>query len=95
MVARLKPYVKTWRLLTPDSDRALPLEQLREVIGVSSTGVRVELYRNDYERCIKDIFSQAESSSAYITGSMYMVGKIREMLAFPQRPLWTKNTNAV
>jgi dihydrofolate synthase/folylpolyglutamate synthase len=95
MAERLKPYVKTWRLLTPESDRALPLEQLREVIGVSGNEVRVELYHNDYERCLKDMFSQAEAGSAYITGSMYMVGRIREMLAYPQRPLWTRDTNAV
>lgn len=95
MVERLKPYVKTWRLLTPESERALPLEQLRDVLGVSSTGVRLEIYGSDYERCLKDMFSQAEAGSAYITGSMYMVGKIRQMLAFPQRPLWTRNGNAV
>lgn len=95
MVRRLKPYVKTWRLLKPDSDRALPLEELRDLLGVSGTGIRVELYDGNYERCLKDIFSQAETGSAYITGSMYMVGRIREMLAFPKRPLWARNNNAV
>ncbi len=95
MVQKLKPYVKTWRLLTPESDRALPLAELRDSLQVSGTGIRVELYGGDYERCLKDMFSQAEAGSAYITGSMYMVGKIRQMLSFPQRPLWARNTNAV
>jgi dihydrofolate synthase/folylpolyglutamate synthase len=95
MVKRLKPYVKTWRLLTPESDRALPLSELKDFLQVSGTGVRVELYGSDYERCLKDMFSQAETGSAYITGSMYMVGKIRQMLSFPHRPLWVRNNNTV
>jgi dihydrofolate synthase/folylpolyglutamate synthase len=96
MVNRLKPYVSTWRLLTPESDRALPLEQLVQELKISGTGVRVEVYGSDYERCLQEILSQAESGSAYITGSMYMLGRIRDMLSIPERPLWRRaNRNTV
>lgn len=96
MVKKLSPYVKTWRLLTPDSERALPLETLSKELQASCSGVRIEAYGNDYERCLRDILSQAESGSAYITGSMYMLGRLREMLCVPERPLWTRSTtNAV
>lgn len=88
MVKRLKPYVKVWRLLRPESDKALAPGKLKEAIGdVGKTG-RVIEYSDDYEGCLKDLLSQGESPSAYVTGSMYMVGKIREMLSFPERPLW-------
>jgi dihydrofolate synthase/folylpolyglutamate synthase len=96
MVAKLKPYVATWRLLTPESERALPLEQIVHELKVSGTGVRVEVYGTDYERCLQEILSQAETGSSYITGSMYMLGRIRDMLSVPERPLWTRTfTNSV
>jgi dihydrofolate synthase/folylpolyglutamate synthase len=96
MVKKLSPRVSTWRLLTPESDRSLPLEELVSELRLSCPGVRIEQYGKDYERCLREILSQAESSSAYITGSMYMLGRVREMLSVPERPLWKrKATNAV
>jgi dihydrofolate synthase/folylpolyglutamate synthase len=96
MVVRLSPYVATWRLLTPESERALPLPVLSDHVRASCPGIRVESYGDDYQRCLRDILSQAESGSAYITGSMYMLGRFREMLCQPRRPLWTRSdVNAV
>ncbi len=96
MVKKLSPYVKTWRLLRPDSERALPLEQIRQELGVSRIGVRntsdvrVEVYGDDYERCLRDLLSGSEGPTSFITGSMYMVGRLREMLSIPERPIWIK-----
>ncbi len=90
MVQKLKPYVSTWRLLRPESERALPQEVLIQELQVSGTGVRVEVYGDDYERCLRDIFSQNESGQAFITGSMYMVGRLREMLSIPERAIWQR-----
>lgn len=90
MVKKLKPYVQTWRLLSPDSERALPLELLREELAVSGTEIRIESYKNDYERCLRELIAQRAGSDAFITGSMYMVGKIREMLSVPERPIWRR-----
>jgi dihydrofolate synthase/folylpolyglutamate synthase len=96
MVTKLAPYVSTWRLLTPESDRALPMQELVNELQLSCAGVRIEQYGQDYERCLREILSQAEGGSAYITGSMYMLGRVREMLSIPERPLWSKKTtNAV
>lgn len=96
MVKKLSPYVKTWRLLRPDSERALPLEQIRQELAVSGIGVRntsdvrVEVYGDDYERCLRDLLSGSEGPTSFITGSMYMVGRLREMLSIPERPIWIK-----
>jgi dihydrofolate synthase/folylpolyglutamate synthase len=92
MVKALSPYVQTWRILLPDSERALPQEQLRQELLLSGTEVRVECYGSDYERCLREISSQTEGARAFVTGSMYMVGKLRSMLSVPIRPLWTKAT---
>ncbi len=90
MITALAPYVRTWRLLLPDSERALPQELLRQELPLSGTDVRVECYGSDYERCLRDITSQAEGGKAFVTGSMYMVGRLRGMLSLPEKPLWTK-----
>ncbi len=89
MVRKLKPYVGTWRLLAPESERALPQEALREEL-ISGPGVRVECYGGDYERCLREIFSQRGGEQAFITGSMYMVGRVREMLSIAPRDLWKR-----
>ena len=88
MVAMLRPYVSTWRLISPESERALPLEILKQEILVSGTGVKVESYGDDYERCLRDVLTVAEEQVAYVTGSMYMVGRLRNMLSIPEKPLW-------
>lgn len=90
MVSKLGPYVGTWRLLTPESERALPLGLLRDAIRVSCPEVRIEEYGIDYERCLKDVLSQSDGSPAYVTGSMYMVGRLREMLSIPPRAIWNR-----
>ncbi len=90
MIAALKPWVSTWRLLQPSSERALPAEDLREAIGVSGSEVRVVSYRDDYEGCLRDIFQESDGKPAFVTGSMYMVGKLRSMLSVPQRRLWQR-----
>ncbi len=90
MMKALAPYVGTWRLLSPDSERALPLELIREELVLSGTEVRIESYGDDYERCMREVFSQTQTGSAYVTGSMYMVGRVRSMLSIPERPLWKR-----
>jgi len=93
MVRRLKPYVATWRLVRPDSDSALDQNQLAEEVKVSGSGVRVELYGDDYERCLRELFEDCGGSQAFVTGSMYMVGRFREMLSIPQRAIWNRLSN--
>lgn len=93
MVRRLKPYVATWRLVRPDSDSALDQNQLAEELKVSGSGVRVELYGDDYERCLRELFEDCGGSQAFVTGSMYMVGRFREMLSIPQRAIWNRLSN--
>ncbi len=90
MVLKLKPYVGTWRLVRPNSERALDDELLVRELGESGTGVRVECYKDDYERCLRDIFTDSGGGEAFVTGSMYMVGRFREMLSVPQRAIWNR-----
>ncbi len=91
MVAMLKPYVKVWRLLAPQSERALPLEALVAEIGISGNGVRIECYGERYEVCLEEIVSERRGDMGFVTGSMYMVGRIRELIGVQERPIWRRD----
>ena len=90
MIEALRPYVKTWRLLRPDSERALPQETLRQGIEVSGNGIRVLSYGSDYERCLREATEAHDGQPAFVTGSMYMIGRLREMMSVPTKPLWKR-----
>jgi dihydrofolate synthase/folylpolyglutamate synthase len=90
MVSMLKPYVGCWRLLAPQSERALPLEELAAEIKLSGNEVRVECYGEGYERCLMDIISDRGGDRGFVTGSMYMVGRMRELIGVRERPIWKR-----
>lgn len=90
MVGILKPYVGHWRLVLPDSERALNLELVRREIGISGTDVSVSTYGSNYEQLIQDILDRSTDGVRYITGSMYMIGKLRSMLSLPHKPIWQR-----
>jgi dihydrofolate synthase/folylpolyglutamate synthase len=90
MLAQLAPFVKTLRILLPESERALPEERIVEFLALSRNDIRVIRYGTNYERCLKDLLADAGAPPAYVTGSMYMLGKLRRMLSLPKRPLWKK-----
>jgi dihydrofolate synthase/folylpolyglutamate synthase len=88
MIAMLAPHVGHWRLLMPDSDRALPLEQVQAEIRVSSNEVRISSYGSDYEGLAREMIRSAEGEKRYVTGSMYMIGKLRSVLGVSLQPIW-------
>lgn len=95
MISLLIPLVSHWRLLTPDSERALELNEVEREIRVSGNEIRVSAYRDDYERYLKEILDCPDGRIRYITGSMYMIGKIRAMLGLPWRPLWHRHDSKI
>lgn len=90
MIELLAPFVGHWRIILPDSDRALPMEQVREQIALSCNDVRISIYHSDYDRLARELADRSTEGTRYITGSMYMVGKIRNVLGVPWKPLWRK-----
>jgi dihydrofolate synthase/folylpolyglutamate synthase len=86
------PFVSCWRLLLPESDRAVPLDLVAAEIQLSGNEVSVFRYESDYERCLRDIVADGSPIPAYIAGSMYMVGRIRGMISPQDNPLWMRAT---
>jgi dihydrofolate synthase/folylpolyglutamate synthase len=89
MVRMLAPVVAHWRLIEPESERALPLDLLEQEIKLSGIDVRISRYGRDYEGLIKGILNE-DGATKFLTGSMYMVGRVREVLGVPVRPLWKR-----
>jgi len=88
MIGMLSPYVCHWRLIKPDSERALPLGQVEEEIRLSGNDVRISSYGSDYEGLARDIIRSSDSDTYFVTGSMYMIGKLRSVLGLPIKPIW-------
>jgi dihydrofolate synthase/folylpolyglutamate synthase len=88
MIGMLAPHVAHWRLIMPDSERALPLEQVQAEIRLSSNEVRVSSYGGDYEGLAREMIRSSEGDLRYVTGSMYMIGKLRSVLGVPLKPIW-------
>ncbi len=90
MISMLAPHVRHWRLLRPDSERALPLEQVQDEIRVSGNDVRISAYGSDYEALARDMVATSDGEVRYVTGSMYMIGKLRNTLGLAIKPIWTR-----
>jgi hypothetical protein len=37
---------------------------------------------------VKDLLKDTDGESRYLAGSMYMIGKVRDHLGLPIKPLW-------
>ncbi len=88
MIGMLSPHVRHWRLIKPDSERALPLELVEEEIRISGNEVRISSYGSDYEALARDMIRSSEGRTLFVTGSMYMIGKLRCILGLPVKPIW-------
>jgi dihydrofolate synthase/folylpolyglutamate synthase len=88
MIAMLAPHVRHWRLIRPDSERALQVEQVKDEVLISSNEVRISSYGSDYEALARDMVGTSDGEVRYVTGSMYMIGKLRTILGVPVKPIW-------
>ena len=96
MVRALAPVVKRWRLLSPLSERAIPIEVLEKFVRrVSGTEISVSVYGERYTDWLSDIFNSDPSEMYTLTGSMYLVGHLRKLLGVPMKPLWMKENGVL
>lgn len=90
MIKQLIPYVGRWRLLKPESERAIPDAQIQAEIEASCNGISIRSYGSDYEGYLREVLEEDGDRPAYVLGSMYMVGRVRDMLSIPNRAIWSK-----
>lgn len=87
MVELLVPYVAEWNILTPDSDRALPAEEISR--HLSGIGVSSRSFGTDYATFFAAAAAQ-NSGPLLLTGSMYLIGNIRHFVGAGERPIWVR-----
>ncbi len=88
MISMLAPHVNHWRLIKPDSERALPLELVAAQIQLSGSDIKISVYEGDYDALVRDLVRTGDGETRYVTGSMYMIGRLRNALGVPLKPLW-------
>ena len=98
MVEMLYPHVGSWNLLRPDSVRALNHSILQSYM--SGFDIKSRDYEDDYQALVVDRFAGARSCEfsdstaapdTLVTGSIYMVGKLRALLGVPERAVWQRS----
>ncbi len=90
MVDLLAPYVSNWRILRPESERALDGMLIRDFLALSRPDISVQLFEGNYEAWLKEILQSSTEKTYFVTGSMYMVGQVRRMLGVEMPRLWQR-----
>jgi dihydrofolate synthase/folylpolyglutamate synthase len=95
MVKLLSPFFSSWILVTPNSDRAVPLESIRKLL--SSIGIS-DVTETSAQSSIELILEQDKNRTTVVSGSIYLIGGIRQALVsklkIAERPIWTRNSSA-
>lgn len=85
MCDQLQPIVRDWKLLQPESPRAISSDGVAEYL--SGNGVsNVEVIPSAED--LLPHLRRGDDRPVLVTGSMYMVGKVRSKVITKQRPLW-------
>lgn len=88
MIDLIKPYASSWRILAPESIRALPTQRLAEYL--SSNGVKFVDHGTNYHTLVQVLSSEPDRSPVLICGSIYLLGSVRSVLRLGSKPLWTQ-----
>jgi dihydrofolate synthase/folylpolyglutamate synthase len=88
----LAPVVGDMLYLEPDSDRALDGNTIVDYLSsVPTFKGRVEVGGRNYDKIYNYINMLDTNSLILLTGSIYLIGKLRSLLDIPDRPLWSIN----
>lgn len=83
MIDILRPCAKSWRLLLPQSTRAVPTSKVAEYLSCS--GIKATDFSDNYEAFVADIQNE---ELLVVAGSIYMVGQVRALLGGEEKLLW-------
>lgn len=74
----LAPKVSEFYCLTPDSDRAMPADELAALI--MSKGLSAKIYSSS-EECLSELLESVSEQAIMAFGSLYLAGELRESAA--------------
>jgi len=88
MIDLIQPLVGEWYLCEPISESAVPASEMADYL--SSIGISASVYDKDYFKFLNEL-SASEQETKVIAGSIYMVGKLRNMILMNNiNKLWHK-----
>ena len=86
MVEQLKAFASEWHIVKPDNSQGVSVNEIREYlssVGISSFGWEGELAEmRDF------LVSNSQVTPVLALGSMYYIGKLRQVLGVIARPYW-------
>lgn len=89
MVRRLVPIVKRWILVTPIHGKAVSSDEVFAYL--SCLGIREKIdFGKSYDECVAYIRAGCAKEDIVVSGSMYMVAKLRSQLVDVNRPYWKR-----
>ena len=92
MIEALKSLVGNWFICEPDSENAVLGGEITDYL--SSIGISAKNYGKDYLALLSDMQLVPKSSARVIAGSIYMVGRMRNILLSNNiSMLWAKCKN--
>jgi dihydrofolate synthase/folylpolyglutamate synthase len=86
MVNELLPFVSSWNLLKPDAGPAVEPEEIADYL--SSLGISSQCFGQDYAAFFSSMAGRKISAPLLLTGSIYLIGKLREYLVKQDKPMW-------
>ncbi len=90
MVDLLVPYASEWNVLRPDTIRALNDSDVLDYL--SRIGIKASDYGSDYEAFLS-MQCPGDNRDMLVTGSMYMLGRLRSLMINDDRPIWRQGVN--
>ena len=88
MVDLLLPHIGKWDLVEPNSERALPCSELEDYI--TKKGGTATSFGKNYDKVVSYLGAETRRGLVCVTGSIYLVGLLRNLLSIPKRPIWLK-----
>lgn len=89
MVRALIPYVGSWLVAEPDSDDAVPANEVLEYL--SGFGISGQGYCRNYLDILNNITCAPDGLPVLVTGSLYMVGGIMEAMGCEIPKIWSRS----
>jgi dihydrofolate synthase/folylpolyglutamate synthase len=88
MVELLVPYASNWHILSPETSNSVSPEAIGD--HLSGFGVTAKLWHRQYAD-FANYMRRAGSETVLVTGSIYMVGRMRSFLGFSDKPIWRRH----
>lgn len=87
MIKALSPYIGKWNIVLPISEAAVSEDLIKKELEENCIS-ESNFFGSDYEQLLTNIFNS--DSKVLVTGSIYMLGKVKEMIYPKEKKIWLR-----